>query len=585
METIFHDIDQLLQTADRQTGVGRAAVDAEPFRELAPTLILVGDAAGHLAFADDFCGQVNFPAVELLLHAIRERLGGQACCRFPVATDTGPQEVLAIRIQQQGEERIVGCLFPAPIQPDEPSPDAIYRRVVGAFAFSTIHSKQQANLLEVRARHMAAEHEMLEISQVEAISRHLDEREKRLSELEEHAIKEQFFLAAEEANRAKSEFLANMSHEIRTPMTAILGFTEVLLAHLQDPEDLDAAHTIDRNGRHLLAIINDILDLSKIEAGKLRTERTTCSILEILSDIENLMRPGAEAKGLALRVTRDTPIPDAVQTDPLRLRQILLNLVGNAVKFTERGEVQVLVRIDPDPHGPQALQIDVRDTGIGMTPQELKTVFDPFVQASSSSTRKYGGTGLGLAICERLAGMLGGEIQASSLPGQGSTFSLVIPVVIPDDAPAAELPPEPATAAIGAPGAQPPIRLEGRVLLVEDGVDNQRLISLLLTKAGAHVTLARHGKEALDAVFPPHAVDRPMVVFDVILMDIQMPEMDGHEATRRLRQMGYTGPIVALSAHAYEQEICGILEAGCNEYLAKPIHRAELLRTIQRHTR
>jgi Amt family ammonium transporter len=583
MEAILQDINELIQAAGGGDA-GRVPVTAESFRDLAPTLVLMGESAGQLTFADDFCGQVNFPAAKLLLRAMSERLGGESQCRFKVDTDTGPQEALAIRLEQGGCERIVGCLFAAEAFPVELSPANVFQRVVGAFAFSTLHFRECANYLEVRTKHLAAEHEMLEMSQAEATSCYVEEREQRLREQEEHTLKEQFFRAAEEANRAKSEFLANMSHEIRTPMTAILGFTEMLINRLGDQEDLEAARTIDRNGRHLLAIINDILDLSKIEAGKINTEKVACSLVEILSDVETLMRAGAEEKGLTFQVVYDTPIPETVETDPLRLRQILLNLVGNAVKFTERGEIRVAVRFAADRFGPQYLEIDVVDTGIGMNAEQMERIFDPFMQANSSTTRKYGGSGLGLAICERLAGILGGQIRVQSALGQGSTFTVAIPVTLSDEV--RMIRPGDGTAPqVSTPHESPkrPVTLKGRILLVEDGIDNQRLISLVLAKAGATVTLAKHGKEALEAVFPPDAVDGQMVEFDVILMDIQMPEMDGHEATRRLRDKGYRGPIIALSAHALEREICGILQAGCNEYLAKPIQREELLLAIKRH--
>ncbi len=584
METILQDINDLIQAADGGADIGRASVAAESFRDLTPTLILIGESAGQLTFADDLCGQVNLPGARLLLRALHERLGSESHCRLHMDTDMGPQEALAIRLEQGGRERIVGCLFPPEALPVELSPTNVFQRVVGAFAFSTLHFRERANYLEVRTRHLTAEHEMLEMSQAEAISCYVEEREQRMREQEEHAIKEQFFLAAEEANRAKSEFLANMSHEIRTPMTAILGFTEMLLHRLRDREDLEAARTIDRNGRHLLAIINDLLDLSKIEAGKLEAEKVRCSLVEILSDVEALMREGAEQKGLMLQVDYDTAIPEPIVTDPLRLRQILINLVGNAVKFTEQGEIRVVARFAVNRFGLQYLEIEVRDTGIGMTPEQMERVFDPFVQANSSTARKYGGSGLGLAICQRVTGLLGGEIRLRSAVGQGSTFTVTIPVTLSDDARMTQpgdgpLPETP----ISQETAQLPATLNGRILLVEDGIDNQRLISLILAKAGLTVTLAKHGKEALEAVFPSDSVNGPKVAFDVILMDIQMPEMDGHEATRRLRDMGYRGPIIALSAHAYEHEIQAILEAGCDEYLAKPIDREVLIRTIKRH--
>jgi signal transduction histidine kinase/ActR/RegA family two-component response regulator len=434
--------------------------------------------------------------------------------------------------------------------------------------------------LEIRTGHLAAEHEMLELAQADAMACHIEEREQRLLEREQHTIKEQFFKAA---NQAKSEFLANMSHEIRTPMTAILGFTDMLLNRLTDQEDLEAVQTIHRNGHHLLAVINDILDLSKIEAGKLDAERTQCSPFEILADVESLMRASAAEKGLSFSLEYRGRIPESIETAPVRLRQILLNLVGNAVKFTERGEVRITARLATAPSGLPCLQIDVHDTGIGMTSEEIERVFDPFTQANSSTTRQFGGSGLGLAICKRLAGMLGGEIRVQSTPGEGSTFTVEVATGSLDGL-RLVYPQEPSPKDTGrTSSAISPASLTGRILLVEDGVDNQRLISLILEKAGATVNLATNGREALEAVFPVDAIQARMEPFDVILMDIQMPEMDGHEATCKLREGGFNGPIIALSAHALEHEIQRILEAGCTEYLAKPIRREDLIRAIERN--
>ncbi len=586
MNVMLQDIQDLIQVAgDVVVAKKGRTVQAETLGDCAPTLLLVGEQDGSVSFADGFSGNVNYPAVTLLLNEMIQRLGQDTQCQFETKTDGGPQLAIAIRLATNGGYRVLGCLFPPHALPANATPAELHQRVTGAFAFSTLLFKERLNHVELRGEHLAAEHEMLAMSQAEAVSCHVEEREKRLREKEEHALKEQFFRAAEEANRAKSEFLANMSHEIRTPMTAILGFADMLVNRLSDREDLEAAHTIQRNGQHLLAIINDILDLSKIEAGKLNTEKVKCPVVEIVSDVDTLMRLSAEKKGLSFQVVYSGPVPERIETDPVRLRQILLNLVGNAVKFTERGEVCVTVHLADDSGGPQYLEFAVRDTGIGMTEQQIEQIFDPFTQANSSTTREFGGSGLGLAICERLAGMLGGEIRVRSTPGKGSVFTVTVatgnldgvPLIAPADG-------VPETTATDVPAIRP-ATLHGRILLVEDGLDNQRLISLVLEKAGGTVQLAANGREALETVFPNDAIEGQMEPFDVILMDIQMPEMDGHEATRKLRQRGYGGPIIALSAHAYENEIRGILEAGCNEYLAKPIDREELIRVVQQSMR
>ena len=385
--------------------------------------------------------------------------------------------------------------------------------------------------------------------------------------------------AAEAANKAKSEFLANMSHEIRTPMTAILGFANILLDNARRPEEIDAVQTILRNAEHLLSVINDILDLSKIEAGKLTVDRVACSPLTILDEVASLMRVRADAKNLPIEVECVWPLPDVILSDPMRLRQILINLVGNAIKFTEIGKIQLIARLAAD-HSPPQLQLEVRDTGIGMTDAQLACLFHPFAQGNTSANRKYGGTGLGLAISKRFAELLGGTLSVASRLRQGSTFTLSI-----DPGPLDSMRmrwhrhdgQEPVQRT---PEERQATRLDCRVLLVEDGPDNQRLISFLLRRAGAEVLLAQNGVEALEIVDAETAEGRSL---DLILMDIQMPLMDGYEATRRLRQSGYSGQIIALTAHAMKDDRQKCLDAGCDDYLTKPIDRTTLLSTLARH--
>lgn len=390
--------------------------------------------------------------------------------------------------------------------------------------------------------------------------------------------------AAELANQAKSLFLANMSHEIRTPMTAILGFVDVLLENIHTPEAREAAVIIQRNGEHLLGIINDILDLSKIEAGKLSVEEILCSPAEIVAEVASFMKLRAEGKGLTLLVEYDGLIPATIRTDPTRLRQILTNLVGNAIKFTETGNVRIVTRLLSDPAATR-LQVDVIDTGIGMTGEQLARLFQPFSQGDSSTSRKFGGSGLGLAISQRLARVLGGDITVQSRLGAGSTFRVTVTTGPLRDVPLINglsesglHPSQPE------PASQASLSLNSRVLLVEDGPDNQRLISLLLRKAGAEVVVAANGQEALEQV--ARATRVPVAgraPFDVILMDMQMPVMDGYEATRQLRQQGYPGPIVALTAHAMSCDCQKCLDAGCDDYMTKPIEKARLLALLAKH--
>ncbi len=396
---------------------------------------------------------------------------------------------------------------------------------------------------------------------------------------------EEFYRVAESATRAKSEFLANMSHEIRTPLTAILGFTDILIRDPrleQGPTDwIDALRTIHRNGEHLLQLINDILDLSKIEAGRLEVERIACSPPQLLADVISLMRVRAAAKNLQLNLQFAGKIPETIQSDPLRLRQILINLIGNAVKFTEKGEVRVVARLVQDADRPSLLQIDVIDTGIGLTDEQISRLFQPFSQGDSSTTRKYGGSGLGLTISKRLAEMLGGDITCRSSPGNGSTFTLTVATGDISGVALLESPEEGVAASRKQREglAVPLVRLQGRILLAEDGPDNRRLISFILERAGAEVTLVENGQAAFDTALAARDRGEP---FDLILMDMQMPVMDGYTATARLRDAGYAGPIVALTAHAMEGDDVQCRQAGCDDYLTKPIDRAKFLATIAR---
>jgi signal transduction histidine kinase/CheY-like chemotaxis protein/HPt (histidine-containing phosphotransfer) domain-containing protein len=384
--------------------------------------------------------------------------------------------------------------------------------------------------------------------------------------------------AALQAAQAKSEFLANMSHEIRTPLTAILGFTNLLGdPSLSDAERAAHRETIRRNGEHLLSVINDILDLSKIEAGKLSVERVSCALPELIRSVSGSMRGRAIEKGLQFVVEGRGPLPETIRTDPTRLRQILINLLGNAIKFTESGTVRLVVRLGS---GSQPrLCIDVVDTGIGLDPDVLSRLFLPFTQADPSTSRRFGGSGLGLAISRRLARMLGGDLYATSAPGRGSTFTAEI-----DPGPLAGTPmvdgsrlpldvPEPAPAV--APVLASPARLEGRILLAEDAPDSQRLIRHYLVRAGAQVDVVANGRLACE-----QALARP---YDLVLMDMQMPEMDGYAATAALRRAGYRGPIVALTAHAMDGDRDKCLAAGCDDFATKPIDPATLLRVARRY--
>ncbi len=387
---------------------------------------------------------------------------------------------------------------------------------------------------------------------------------------------------AESASKAKSDFLANMSHEIRTPMTAILGFTDTLREEgdisLAPKQRIETIDTIHRNGQHLLNLINDILDLSKIEAGKMEVELIACNPCSILEEAAELVKNRAEAKGLSFDVEYLGDIPETIHTDPTRLRQILINLVGNAIKFTEQGGIKLITRLVRD-GDTSSMQFDVLDSGIGMTHEHIAGLFRPFVQADNSTTRKFGGTGLGLTISKRFAEMLGGNLTiAESQIGVGTRFRATVETGPLDGVKMIKMP-KATMAQVGKQTASAPkVDIAGRrVLVAEDGPDNQRLISFILKKAGAEVVILENGKLALDAALAARDEGK---AFDVILMDMQMPVMSGYEATAALREASYTGPIIALTAHAMAGDRKKCLNAGCDDFANKPIDRAKLIALI-----
>ncbi len=397
---------------------------------------------------------------------------------------------------------------------------------------------------------------------------------------------------AEAANRAKTEFLANMSHEIRSPMTAILGFTDTLGENIVKPENVEAISIIKRNGENLIKIINDILDLSKIEADKMRLERVVCEPSQIVSEVIDLMRVRADAKGLELHTEFQGPIPETINTDPARLRQILINLLGNAIKFTEEGTVKLLVRCitepanhksAPNPKKLPCLQFDVIDTGIGISDEHGAMLFQPFMQADTSATRKFGGTGLGLTISKRFAELLDGDITlVESKVGQGTCFRVTVATGSLEGVKML-INPQRATTGTPAITLTSHATIQGlNILFAEDGPDNQKLISFFLKKAGAQVTVVENGKLALDAAQDAAEAGK---AFDCILMDMQMPVMDGYEATGRLRAQNYTGPIIALTAHAMDGDRDKCINAGCDDYATKPVDRKQLIAMIARHAR
>jgi signal transduction histidine kinase/ActR/RegA family two-component response regulator len=372
---------------------------------------------------------------------------------------------------------------------------------------------------------------------------------------------------AEAANRAKTEFLANMSHEIRTPMSAVLGYSELLFGGEGQPAERDAwASAMRRNAADLLQLIDGILDISRVEAGQLELELRPCKLRPLVENTAAPIAQVAREKGLRFECVIDPSCPEAIQTDGARLRQILSNLLQNALKFTPEGSISLRVTRE----APERVSFAVRDTGIGISAKDRERIFLPFGQADASHTRRFGGAGLGLSISQRLAHLLGGSLRVESELGHGSEFRLELPAapcaVETQPVPRRTEAHRPQRAATGL-----------RVLLAEDGIDNQRLIRVLLRPADVDLVLVENGAQALDQVIAALESGQP---FDVVLMDMQMPVMDGYEATRRLRELGYQGRVVALTAHAMSGDRARCLEAGCDDYLTKPIDRARLLELV-----
>jgi len=433
--------------------------------------------------------------------------------------------------------------------------------------------------------HLARQASMTLNSLEQMVSQRTQELEARSRALENatkdlHAANEQLAAAravADAANQAKSEFLANMSHEIRTPMTAIVGYAELLRDELVKENfadvSLEYVDAILHNTNHLLGLLNDILDMTKIENGQLSVERLNCDPWEIVNGVAAMMRTSAKSKGLKLTIEHIGPIPETIETDPLRLRQILANLIGNAVKFTSTGEVHVTVQLVGKDSELPLMAFEVADTGIGMSDETIGKIFDRFIQADTSMTRQYGGSGLGLAISRRLAIILGGDIAVESTFGIGSKFRATIQTGPLKDVRLLDGP-RPAKTAPNSQNHPGRIAAGERILLAEDCLDSQRILSLILSKAGFNVTVADNGKIACDQAITALQQGNP---YSLILMDMQMPVMDGYEATRRLRDAGATLPIVALTAHATVEDRQKCLEAGCNFYVTKPVNRAELL--------
>ena len=386
-------------------------------------------------------------------------------------------------------------------------------------------------------------------------------------------------LFAEKAERAKTEFLVNVNHEVRTPMTLIVGYAELLLSNdgmqLDVAERIEGLEMIRRNGEQLLELIHEFSDLTRIEGGQLHLDSVSFSPRSLTEEMRSLMNVLAEEKELPLRFEIGANLPDTINTDPHRIRQILSILVGNAIRFTSRGEVRVCVDICPDESGTPGIAFEVTDTGIGIAPSHVERLFEPFANSTNATHGKFGGTGLGVSLSRKLARLLGGDISIESRLDEGSCFRLWVPTELVLSESAAS------KSAAEAKCTGPIPNIDCRLLLVEDTLNIQVLIAMVLKKAGATVDLANDGVQAIAKIHAAAAIDEP---YDVILMDMSMPVMDGWETTRRLRAEGYQRPIFALTAWSREEDKQRCLEAGCDAYFTKPLDRHGLIHAIKDYT-
>ena len=528
-EDLEHRIEQRTKDLKRQEGQLRAVADA------LPVLVAELDVNQRFLFAND------------------------ACKKWLAASDSS-KEILGRTIRDVLDLERYAALLPY-IKDVLAGRRVTFERSVGRVADKTVFSISlipEFDDSQTVARFILVASDITHYKQIEEALR----RSKAL---------------ADTASAAKGAFLANMSHEIRTPLGAVLGFAELIAnpeITMADRGNYLAA--MRRNGDLLSNIINDILDLSKVEAGKFDIELVETSMSDVLPDVTSLLSLQAAEKGIKLTISNDGPIPRVIRTDPLRLRQILLNIVGNAVKFTVSGAVDVRVKMVFGDHPTPRLAFEVSDTGPGISAEVAAKLFEPFTQADPSTKRKFGGTGLGLVLSRKLARLLGGDVILNESKAVGCTFVVTIdpgPILSTSidglqDKRALQNPPSAVQ--------RNDLRLEGAdVLLVEDALDNRLLVSRFLTIAGAKVDTAENGKEALEKFGAKN--------YSAVLMDLQMPTMDGYEAMAELKRQGTKVPVIALTAHAMKEDRLRCLAAGFHDHISKPINRQELLELLSRH--
>lgn len=517
----------------------------------------------------DVCSMVNLRPGDAIncLSALEDSAGcgaGKACKQCPLRMVLNQVLVQGLTIQKQetsltlliNEHQTPLCLEISAV------PIALEGKTLALVVVNNIterkHAEQQLRLAKEQAERANRE--------MEHLNARLETAAQQANKLAQEAM---------DASKAKSDFLATMSHEIRTPMNAILGFGELLMEETLTQQQSDYVNMICNSGKTLLSLINDVLDMSKIEAGKLSVEIIETPLDVMLEEMESMFRPMAAKKGLELAVLQCEELPQTIQTDPTRLRQCLINLINNAIKFTEQGHVYLNVS-RKQKNGKMYIQFDVEDTGIGISADKQQSVFEAFVQAEGSTTRKYGGTGLGLAITRKLSTLLGGDLTVFSQPGVGSIFTLTIEA----SGKLSDTPQWNKYDRVEKLHAQPAVKsdtpaVKTTVLLVEDNPVNQQLMKVILSRMGHEVTLAENGQQAVEAA--------EKTAFDIILMDIQMPVMNGLEATRALRQKGIKTPVIAVTANALkgDRDLC--IQAGCDDYLSKPVDKDRLEELIARY--
>lgn len=441
---------------------------------------------------------------------------------------------------------------------------------VAAGRLSRIQVSPTGDEIEFLGRQFNAMIEALERSQAE-VRRYQESLEERIRQ--RTAALENATVQALAASKAKSEFLANMSHELRTPMSGVLGMIDIVLEGRLDSEQREQLLTAKNCAVSLLALLNDILDLSKIEAGKMILEEIPFDLRQVIAESVSAIRPRAQAKPLELRTLIQPGVPGWIVGDPLRWRQILQNLLSNAVKFTLQGSVELRLRLESQREWPE-LVVEVADTGVGIPPDKLPAIFDEFTQADGSISRRFGGTGLGLAITKKLVTMMGGTITVESAPGRGSTFRVSVPY-----RPVSVLGQRP-DAGRGEEAPHSLSELESpraTILVAEDNPVNQKIVAAILRRHGFRVELASHGGEAL-AILEGTPVD-------LVLMDVQMPVVDGLQAVRTIRSdpRWKALPVIALTAHAMSGDRERCLESGMNDYVTKPVNRSQLIAVIEKH--